>query len=64
MKWYSSFKFKPEYGQEIFVWDAKNNRQTYLCAWCDDAWKGSYEFPLWRYCYSDAEPIRLEKNGL
>jgi hypothetical protein len=63
MKWYNSDEFGAKHSSQIFVWDAKANKEIYihfLGDWEFGANNSSSfcrNFPIWRYVHDGIDPI-------
>jgi len=63
MEWYNSDEFGPKHSSQIFVWDARANKEIYihfLGEWEFGASNSSSfcrNFPIWRYVHDGIDPI-------
>ena len=64
MKWYSSFKYKPKHGTQIWLWNKELHRQEFFNAcWDEKAWDPKTMpkcfSPMWAYVFEGNEPISI-----
>ena len=61
MKWYSSYKFRPKHGTQIFIWDLDLQKEIMINSyWNDEDWTPNASWPFWAYVLDEFEPISWE----
>jgi len=62
--WFSSYKYRPKHGTQIFIWDLSHQKMIMLNAFWDfDNWKPNPNFPAWSYVLNGHDPESISDES-